>query len=120
MSPSVSIGEIAIVAVGARWNSRRHGRVEFGRVEVPLLLRVVLEELLVQFLTDRVHDDVFGRRHGFPFLADLLEEGAHLVCTQVKPVELVYRVKVDRYRHEHPVHRSQDPVLVLAPLCKTA
>src|SRR5690606_25928793 len=43
------IGEIAIIAAGARGDARRYRAIEFGGVEAPLLARVASEELLVEF-----------------------------------------------------------------------
>jgi hypothetical protein len=39
------IGEVPVVFVDPERQPGQHGRVDFGRVLVPLLLRVVLEDL---------------------------------------------------------------------------
>ena len=54
----VRVREVAVVAVRARRHARGYGSVELRGVEVPLLARVVAEELLVELATDGADDDV--------------------------------------------------------------
>ncbi len=112
----VAVGEIPVVAVGAGRHAGGHLRVEFGRVERPLLARVVAEELLVQLASHLADDHVLAGLDRIALLGHGSEKFLHLKRGQVQAVHLVDRVQIDRHRQELPVHAGQHAVLVPAPL----
>ena len=94
----IAVREIAIVAVGASGHARRHLRVEFGRIERPLLARVTTEKFLVEFAPDFADDDILARADHVAFLSHRGEEFLHLKRRQAQPVHLVDRIEIDRDR----------------------
>ena len=70
----VRVGEVPIVPIGSHRDARGHLRLQLGRIEPPLLARVVLEKFLVQLAADLADDDVFRGLHALAPLGALGEE----------------------------------------------
>src|SRR5438045_2761467 len=73
------VSEVPIVAIGSHRDARGHLRLQLGRIEPPLLARVVLEEFLVQLAADLADDDVFRGLHALAPLGALGEELCQLL-----------------------------------------
>ena len=112
----VRVGEVPVVAIRADRHARRHLRVQFGRVEVPLLPSVVAEEFLVQLASHLRDDHVFRCLDLRPLLGERLEELVELERRELQPIETVDRLQVDRNRHELPVDPRLHAVLIRVPL----
>ena len=110
----IGVGEIAIVAIGPDRDSCDDRRVELGRIEAPLLARVVPEELLVELAPNLADDDVFRRADHVAWFGDGIEELLQLERRVAGAVQPVDGVEVDRYRHQLAVDPGADPVLVVA------
>ncbi len=80
------IGEIAVVAVRTDRNAPADARVEFARVDAPLLARVSGEEQLVEFAADARHDRVLRIADRIRPLAALVEERRHLRRVEIEAV----------------------------------
>ena len=93
-----------------------HRRVELRRIEIPLLPRVVAEELFVQFPPDFADDDVFRRSDRRARLRDGPEELLELKRRQIQSVERIHRVQIDRDRQELSVDPRAHAVLIWTPL----
>jgi hypothetical protein len=66
-----TVGEIAVVPVGAHGDAGGNRGVELRRVQAPLLAGVAAEELLVQLPTDAADDDFLAGAD----LGDRLSDG---------------------------------------------
>src|SRR5215471_6633121 len=95
----VPIGEISIVAVGAHGHPRCDRCVKLRWIESPLLARIVSKEFLVQVATYTTDDDVF-RRHDWIAQLDLrFEETLELEGREVRPIQPVDGIQIDRHWH---------------------
>ena len=112
----VGVGEVAVVAVGARRHARGDAGVELARVEPPLLPRVAAEELQVEVAAHLGDHDVLRCLDLGQLLGDRLEPALHLEGRQVEAVEAIDRVEVDPHRQQLAVDAGEHAVLVRPPL----
>jgi hypothetical protein len=103
------VGEIAVVAVGARGHSGGDAGVELRRVQAPLLAGVAAKELVVELAADLADDHVLGSLHRVHFFGYRREELFHLDRVEVQPVELVHGIQVDGDGHLLPIDAGQTP-----------
>ena len=116
--PLKLVSEVAIVGIGPHRHTRNHARVELGRIQTPLLERVIPEKLLVQLPAYLADDHIFRCPDLLPRLRERLEETLSLFGIQFRAVITVDRVQIDRDRQKFAVDRTQDAMLVRPPLCE--
>src|ERR1041385_1701665 len=105
----VGIGEVAIVAIGARRHASGDLGVEFGRIETPLLARIASEKFLVKFPSNFVDDDVFGGADRVAMFGTVGEELFHLEGIEIQAVEPVNSIQIDWDGAQWPAHTA-DPL----------
>ena len=110
------IGEVAVVGIGPRRNTRGHRLVELGRIQTPLLAGIAAEEGLIELAPDgRDHDVLRRPHHGHRLGARGEEAGGLFVALQIEPEQDVQRGPVDRHRHKVFADLGQHSVLIGTP-----
>src|ERR1044072_7039165 len=114
----VSVGEVTIVAVGARRHSRSHARIQFGRIESPLFARIIAKEFLVQLPAYFTNDDVFRRADAIDWLCNFLKKFFDFKRGQTQTVKSIDGVEIDWNRDNLSVDTRANAMLIRAPIGK--
>ena len=112
----VGVRKVTVIPVGTRRHPRGDRGVELRRVEAPLFAGVATEELLVELTPNLADHHVFGGADLVARLGNRSEKLIEFEGGQLEPVDLIDRIEVDRDRHELPIDRRPDAVLIGTPL----
>src|SRR5690348_3945475 len=110
-----TVCEVTIVARGSYRNACSYSSVEFGGIEVPLLARVVAEELLIELAAHFADHNIFGGNDLFARFRERFEEALYLLTGEIEAEELVQCVHVDGHGHKLPVHAGLHTMFVRTP-----
>ena len=112
----VFIREIPVVPIGPDGDAGRDLGIELGRIEAPLLARIVPEKLVVEIAPDAAENHIFRSSERAAILCDRGEIAFHAARIEIQTVEPVDRVAVDRHRQQLSIDAGEDAMLVGAPI----
>ena len=118
--PLIRIGKIACVPVVSDRQAFCYFGRELLRIEPPLLLRVIFEEQLVEFLAYLRDDDVFGVFDPFDSDPSLFEIGAELFGREGTVKELLHGVEIDGQGNRLAIDFGQHTMDVAVPFGELA
>ena len=113
-----SVGEIAVVRVGAHRNARRHPGLELRGLQAPLLARVIQKEFFIQIAPHGIEHHILTAAHRLARFTDTLKKRCGTGFVQIQAIQQVERVAVDREGVMLAIHHAQHTVFIGPPFRK--